>query len=84
MAVRELEARVAVLEAEMAQLKEQLRETTSSRRDWLNEVYGAFANDPAFEEAMRLGRKYRESLRPKAPRKPARRAAKKAVKGDKP
>jgi hypothetical protein len=41
---------------------------------------GAFDNDPDFEEAMRLGREYRESLRPKAGRKPTRKTAKKAVK----
>ena len=29
-------------------------------------VWGAFAGDPIFLEAMKLGRKYRESLRPKA------------------
>ena len=29
-------------------------------------IEGIFANDPAFEEAMRLGREYRESLRPKS------------------
>ena len=36
-------------------------------------VWGAFAGDPMFLEAMKLGREYRESLRPKA--KPKRKAA---------
>jgi len=78
MAVAELELRVAALEAEMARVKEQLARPAGSPADWLDEIYGAFANDPHFEEAMRLGREYRESLRPKAVRKPARKAAKKA------
>ena len=47
----------------------------------LDEIYGAFENDPIYEEAMRLGREYRESLRPKAARKTARKAGKKSAKG---
>ena len=81
MAVPGIEHRVAALEAEMARLKEQLENAVPSQGDWLDEIYGAFADDPHFEEAMRLGREYRESLRPAAPRKPARKAAKKVVKG---
>lgn len=80
MAVPEIEHRVAALEAEMARVKEQLEKAVSSRGDWLDEIYGAFADDPHFEEAMRLGREYRESLRPAASRKPARKAAKKVMK----
>ena len=81
MAVPGIEHRVAALEAEMARVKEQLEKAVPSQGDWLDEIYGAFAGDPHFEEAMRLGREYRESLRPAAPRKPSRKAAKKAVKG---
>ena len=36
-------------------------------------VWGAFAGDPIFLEAMKLGREYRESLRPRA--KPKRKVA---------
>jgi hypothetical protein len=49
----------------VARLKEKIEGNSKS---WTDEIVGAFANDPAFEEAMRLGREYRESLRPK-PRK---------------
>lgn len=80
MAVPQIEQRVAVLEAEVARLKEQLKKAVPSRGDWLNDIYGAFADDPHFEEAMRLGREYRESLRPKAPKEAARHKAKKAAK----
>ncbi len=65
MAVQEIELRVAALEAEMARLKEQLAKSAGAERDWLDEIFGVFDNDPIYEEAMRLGREYRESLRPK-------------------
>ena len=87
MAAPEIESRVSALEAEVAQLKERL-EKAAPQADWLDEIYGAFADDPHFEEAMRLGREYRESLRPKASRKPAHKTAKKSenksVKGRQP
>jgi hypothetical protein len=76
MAVGELDARVAALEAEMAQLKQRLQSPPVTKRHWVDRVYGAFANDPDFLEAMRLGRKYRESLRPKSAPKPAKLATK--------
>jgi hypothetical protein len=62
MATVTVEDRIAALEAEVAQLKVKI----DSADPWKEVVWGAFADDPAFEEAMRLGRKYRESLRPKA------------------
>jgi hypothetical protein len=65
MAAIPLEQRVAALEAEMAQVKATL-EDQETAIPWWKQIKGAFANDPAFEEAMRLGRKYRESFRPKA------------------
>ena len=80
MAVQEIELRVAALEAEVARLKEQVEKVAPSKGDWLDEIYGVFDNDPIYEEAMRLGREYRESLRPKAARKPAHKTAKKAMK----
>ncbi|HKI33702.1 MAG TPA: hypothetical protein VKA46_17745 [Gemmataceae bacterium] len=64
MATVKIEDRVAALEAEIAQLKVKI----DGADPWKEVVWGAFADDPAFEEAMRLGREYRESLRRK-PRK---------------
>ena len=58
-----LEKRVAALEDELARLKAQIG--TPARKPWWEEISGTFANDPAYKEAARLGRKYRESLRPK-------------------
>jgi len=66
MAVPEIELRVAALEAEVAQLKQQIKVVSEAASPWWQEIYGTFANDSLYEEAMRLGRKYRESLRPKS------------------
>ena len=76
MAARELNARVAALEAEVSRLKERLERGDKTSKHWVDTVYGAFANDPDFLEAMRLGRKYRESLRPRLAATPVNRTVK--------
>lgn len=81
MAVAEIKLRVTALEAEVARLKERGEKALPSRGDWLDEIFGVFDNDPIYEEAMRLGREYRESLRPKAARRSSHKAIKKSVKG---
>jgi hypothetical protein len=70
MAAVKLKDRVAALEAEVARLKE-IVGNSRSKEPWWKRIAGTFAGDPAFLEAMRLGREYRESLRPKSkkPRK---------------
>ena len=80
MASSKIELRVAALEAEVTRLREQLGKTVPARTDWLDAVYGAFANNPDFEQAMRLGQQYRESLRPKARRKATRGDLKRSAK----
>jgi hypothetical protein len=60
-----LKERVAALEAEVARLKIQVEHQSNTSKPWTEKISGIFAGDPAFEEAMRLGRRYRESLRPK-------------------
>lgn len=57
-----LEERVALLEQEVLQLKQQL--TTPAPLPWWEQIAGAFADVPAFEEATELGRQYREAQRP--------------------
>jgi hypothetical protein len=59
-----MEQRLAALEAEVAALKKQVSGGKDDR-PWWKKISGAFAGDPAFLEAMKLGREYRESLRPK-------------------
>ncbi len=61
-----LEERVKALEEEIARLKARIETTDRSEDPWKRDVDGAFANDPAFVEAMRLGRAYREAQKPKA------------------
>lgn len=65
MTVASIEERVAALEVEVARLKQQIEALNKPSGPWWQEIYGAFENDPIYEEAMRLGREYRESLRPK-------------------
>ena len=60
-----LEERVTVLEAEAARLKaQQATATPEDAAPWWKKIWGTFKDDPDYEEAMRLGREYRESLRP--------------------
>jgi hypothetical protein len=67
MSAVKLEDRVAALEADDARIKAKM-DAADKANPWNEDVYGAFANDPVFLEAMRLGLEYRDSQRPK-PRK---------------
>ena len=58
----EIEKRLAVLEAEVALLKSKAeKKEDKNELPWWEQRVGLFANDPAYDEAMRLGREYRES-----------------------
>ncbi len=57
----EIEARLANLETEVSRLKAQIQNLEPT--PWWESILGTFADDPAYDEAMRLGREYRESLR---------------------
>jgi hypothetical protein len=76
MAVAQIEQRVAALEAEVTRLKQKLEAVTQPASAWWQEIYGTFADDPLYEEAMRSGREYRESLRPKTPKRPTKQSPK--------
>ena len=68
MAGGNLEERVAALEAEVAQLKNRFLNREVEKTGW-RAMVGAFLNDPYYEKAMKYGRQYRESLRPKKKKK---------------
>jgi len=60
-----MEKRMKAIEEEIAELKAQVSDSIPPKKPWWKEIAGMFAGDPDFLEAMRLGREYRESLRPK-------------------
>jgi hypothetical protein len=62
MPANNLEQRVAALEAEVVEIKKRL----PPQKALVDVLWGAFKGDPAFEEAMRLGKKWRDSFRPKS------------------
>ena len=59
-----LEERVAQLEQEVLAMKRQL--SNPPVVPWWSQISGVFANTPAFDEAVELGRRYRQSQHPTA------------------
>ena len=65
MANATLEDRVASLEAEVTELRFQLKaRNLQADSPWWEKRAGAFKDDPLYDEAMRLGREYREAQHP--------------------
>ena len=62
MATSTLEERVALLEQEVVQLRRQIHSSTVV--PWWEQISGVFAGIPAFDEAVDLGRRYREAQHP--------------------
>jgi hypothetical protein len=60
----DLEQRVTDLEAEVRHLQRKFDELDTSQ-PWWKQIVGTFEDDPMYDEAMKLGRHYRQSLRPK-------------------
>lgn len=65
MAIVNFEERLKVLESRQDALQRLIEErlpqaAPSGKRGW-EAIVGTFADDPLYEEAMRLGRKWRES-----------------------
>lgn len=73
-----LKERVEKLERQMAELSKALQTEPSGtrpvRKHW-RDTFGMSANDPGFEEMIRLGREWRERQRPRLPRKLGKRDA---------
>jgi hypothetical protein len=59
----QLEARVANLEAELAQMKQLILSfhQPENGSPWWLRVVGSFENDPDFDEAVRLGQEWRKA-----------------------
>ena len=64
----EIETRVAILKAEVERLRSKVDAGGPPMTPWWERIAGSFADDPAHEQAMKLGRTYRESLRPGMPK----------------
>ncbi|MCC7306668.1 MAG: hypothetical protein IT173_03815 [Acidobacteria bacterium] len=59
----EMELRITALEHELEALKSKFEKIERDKVPWWKQRIGIFANDPAHEEAMRLGREWRKSQR---------------------
>ncbi len=59
----ELENRISVLEKEVAVLKQKIEKEKKPKEAWWNNIPNVFNNNPAYDEAMRLGREYRLAQR---------------------
>jgi len=57
------EDRLANLEAEVAQIKDQLQRGAKPQ-NWLDRVVGSMSRYPEFREVLRLGRELRQADRP--------------------
>ena len=74
MTATEIENRLIAIEQELAHLKsERTLAAKPHPIQALEKIHGSFENDAAFKEATRLGRKWRQSQRPKARSPKARR-----------
>ena len=61
MSTPKLDERVTQLETEVAHLKSLLPASAATPNPWWKKITGTFANSTAFEEAMQLGKQYRQS-----------------------
>ena len=63
MSTGEVKKRLTELEAEVARLRAEIEARGLAGKPWWEQISGTFADDPIYDEAMLLGRKYRKSLR---------------------
>jgi uncharacterized protein YukE len=64
MTLAQIEQRLTVLERAVEDLRAEMNRSPAALNRWWRDYAGRFKNDPVFEEVVRLGREYRESLRP--------------------
>lgn len=60
---QELENRITNLEAIVSELQKQIGKPAADEKPWWEKISGTFANDPDYDEAMRLGREYRKNTK---------------------
>jgi hypothetical protein len=60
----ELVKRIEVLERELNVLKLKIEGVPKGDKRWFFATSGIFKDDPDFEDAVRIGREYRESFKP--------------------
>ncbi|MGH9949941.1 MAG: hypothetical protein ACRD6X_22460 [Pyrinomonadaceae bacterium] len=66
MSTTEIETKIKALDAEIGLLKtkvNKLEKKNTSVQPWWDKISGTFADDKAYDEAMRLGREYRLAQR---------------------
>lgn len=56
----EIEKRLEILEAEVTLLKSKIEQKNDSEKPWYKQI-PKFGGNPAYEEAMKLRREYRQS-----------------------
>ncbi len=63
MSAQTLEERLTAVEIELQKLKQEKEQNTQPEKavPWWEQIRGQFKDDPMYEEAMRLGREWRES-----------------------
>lgn len=61
----DLEQRLADVEMELNNLKRKV-DKLESTKPWWQQITGTFEDDPIYDAAMKRGREYRKSLRPKS------------------
>jgi hypothetical protein len=65
MTLEQLELKVVGLERELAELRSEVNTMRPFRS--VEDTFGIFANDPCFDEIVRLGREYRDRVNAEEP-----------------
>lgn len=63
MSTQTIEERLTAVETELQQLKQEREQSKEQEKaiPWWEQIRGQFKDDPMYDEAMRLGREWRES-----------------------
>ena len=57
-----VEARLTAVERELSELKKRLPASSSDNSSWVEEIAGTFEGDADFDDIVRLGREFRNSV----------------------